>query len=115
MKNSTLVKSILVAASLPWFAGCVVYERQPVTAAPPPGAVVVADPGPPPPPPAEIVTVAPGPLNVWFWAPGCWEWRDRWVWTPGRWAMRPHPGAVWVRGGWVHRGHGRVWVESHWR
>ena len=110
MKKTILNKAILIVASLPLLGGCVVYERP----AQPPGAVVEADPGPPPSAPTEVVTVAPGPLDVWFWAPGCWEWRGSWVWVPGRWRVRPHPGAVWVVGGWGWRGHHRVWVEGHW-
>jgi len=104
MKNSILTKSILLAASLPLLAGCVVYERQP--------AVVVAQPAPQ----VEAQPVAPGPLTVWLWVPGAYEWRrGGWVWIPGRWARRPHPGAVWIGGGWVVRGHGRVWVGGHWQ
>lgn len=98
-------------------SGCVVYRSRPVVySAPPPppsGAeVVVADPAPPA-PLVEVVPVAPGP--DYYWVGGCWEWRGRWVWVGGRWAVRPHPGAVWIRGGWVHRGHSRVWVAAHWR
>jgi hypothetical protein len=97
--------------------GCVVYRDRPVVysqpAPPPPGGeVVVADPAPPA-PLVEVVPVAPGP--EYYWVGGSWEWRGRWVWVGGRWAARPHAGAVWIRGGWVHRGHNRVWVAAHWR
>jgi hypothetical protein len=115
MKNSLVSKSIIIAASLPLFAGCVerevVYRDRP---APPPAVV---DDGVPPPPAdqVEVVTVAPGPLDVWFWAPGTWEWRGRWVWVGGHWIARPHPGAVWVRAHWVYHGHHRVWVTGGWR
>jgi hypothetical protein len=102
MKKSVLTKSLLIAAGLPLLAGCVVYQQQP--------AVVAA-----PPPPVEVVPAAPGPAAVWFWIPGEWEWRGRWVWVGGRWAARPHPGAVWVRGGWGWHGHHRVWIEGYWR
>jgi hypothetical protein len=124
MKNSTLIKTALITASLPLFAGCVerqvVYRDRPVYAqpAPPPGApppaaeVVVEDPAPPP-PQVEVIPVAPNPAFIWIG--GSWEWRGRWVWAGGHWGPRPHPGAVWVHGGWVHRGHGRVWVGAHWR
>jgi hypothetical protein len=104
MKSSFWKTAFLLTVSLPLLAGCVVYERQPVAVEPAA-----------PPVPVEVVPVAPGPLAVWFWAPGNWEWRERWVWVPGRWALRPHPGAVWIGGGWVRHGHSRVWVESHWR
>src|ERR1700733_3481497 len=107
MKNSILMKTVIITAALPIFAGCV--ERQVVSRAPPnyskqpPQAeVVVADPAPPP-LQVEVVPVAPDPTFIWIG--GSWEWRGRWVWAGGHWGARPHPGAVWVRGGWVHRGH----------
>jgi hypothetical protein len=121
MKKSIVLKTVLIAAALPLFAGCVerqvVYRDRPVYAqpppnAPPPQAEVVADAPAPPPPQVEVVPVAPDPTFIWIG--GSWEWRNRWVWAGGHWD-RPHPGRVWVRGGWVHRGHGRVWVEGHWR
>jgi hypothetical protein len=108
MKTSWLSKGALVAACLPLFAGCVVYRDRPAPAA------VVEAPAPPP-PQTEYVTVAPGPLSVWFWAPGCWEWRGRWVWTGGHWIARPHAGAVWVGAHWDARGGRRVWVHGGWR
>jgi hypothetical protein len=125
MKKSILIKSLLITAALPLLAGCVVYERpaRPVTVvqpAPPPGApppaeVVVTQPEAPPPVQVEVMPVAPGPLDLWLWVPGCWEWRGHWVWAAGRWAPRPHPHAVWVAGHWGHRGQGYVWVGSRWR
>ena len=118
MRNSLLTKSLLIAAGLPLLAGCVVYERpaQPVAVVqqpPPPGAVVVENPGAPPPPRVEVIPLAPDPAFVWIG--GAWEWRGSWVWVGGHWGPRPHPGAVWVRGGWVRHGRERVWVEGHWR
>jgi len=118
MKNSTLIKTVLIVAALPLFAGCVerqvVYRDRPVYAQPPPPqAEVVADAPAPPPPQVEVVPVAPDPTFLWIG--GNWEWRGRWVWAGGHWGPRPHPGAVWVRGGWEMHGHRRVWVESHWR
>jgi hypothetical protein len=118
MKTSTFIKCALIGTSIPFFAGCV--EREVVYRNPPPaapaGTVVEADPVPPPPQQVDVMTVAPGPVDLWFWAPGSWEWRGGgWVWFGGHWAARPHPGAVWVGGGWAHRGHGRVWVRAHWR
>lgn len=123
MKNSLLIKCAIVAAALPWLAGCVhrevVYRDRPVVVAtPPPAAPVpaVAEEAPAPPPPqAEVVTVAPGPTAVWYWAPGAWEWRGRWVWSPGHWVARPHPGAVWISPHWDWRGHHRVWITGYWR
>ena len=102
MKKSNLTKWLLIAASLPLLAGCVVYEEPPAVAAQPP-------------PQAEVVPAAPGPVTVWFWIPGQWVWRGGWVWVGGRWEARPHPGAVWVAGGWGRHGHHRVWIEGHWR
>lgn len=117
MKTSTFIKCALIGTSLPLLAGCVerevVYRDRPVAVAP--GEVVAAEPGEPPPVQTEIMTAAPGPMDVWFWVPGCWEWRGHWVWYGGHWSARPHPGAVWVHAGWGHRGHGRVWVTGHWR
>ena len=120
MKKSILAKSLVLAVGLPLLAGCIV-ERPARTVtvvqpAPPPGdQVVVEQPENPPPPQVDIVTVAPGPLDLWYWVPGCWEWRGHWVWAGGRWAPRPHPHAVWVGGHWGHRGHGYVWVGGRWR
>jgi hypothetical protein len=118
MRDSILIKTVLITAALPLLAGCVerqvVYRDRPVYTQPPPNAEVVVDqPSEPPPPQVEVIPVAPDPTFIWIG--GNWEWRDRWVWVGGRWGQRPHPGAVWVRGGWVRRGHGRVWVVSHWR
>jgi hypothetical protein len=116
MKKTILIKSVLIAASLPLLAGCIV-ERQPrrdvVVQQPAPAGEVVVNPGEPPPSQVEVVPMAPDPAFIWIG--GNWEWRDRWIWVGGRWGPRPHPGAVWVRGGWARHGHGRVWVESHWR
>jgi hypothetical protein len=113
MKTSTLVKSVLIAASLPLIAGCV--EREVVYRPAPSGGPVVTDENAPPPPQTEVVTTAPGPLTVWLWVPGCWEWRGHWVWVGGHWAARPHPGAVWIGAHWGWRGHHHVWVRGHWR
>jgi hypothetical protein len=120
MKNSTVVKTVLIAASVPLFAGCVerqvVYRNRPVYAQPgppPPAAEVVIDAPAPPPPQVEVVPVCPNPAFVWI--NGGWEWRNRWVWIGGRWAPRPHPGAVWARGHWEMRNHHRVWIGAGWR
>ena len=124
MKKSILIKSLLIAACLPLLAGCIVERpARPVTVvqptpppgAPPPAEVVVTQPEAPPPVQVEVMPVAPGPLDLWLWVPGCWEWRGHWVWAAGRWAPRPHRHAVWVAGHWGHRGQGYVWVGSRWR
>jgi len=116
MKRSLFVKCALIGAVLPLFTGCVervVYRDRP---APPPPAQVTVETAPAPPPPqTEVVTVAPGPTDVWFWVPGCWEWRGRWVWVGGHWAARPHPGAVWVGPHWGYHGHHRIWIVGTWR
>ena len=115
MKRLTVIKACAIAAGLPLFAGCVerqvVYRDRPV---PPPGTTVVEEAPAPPPPQVEVVPVAPGPVSVWFWAPGCWEWNGRWVWTRGHWIARPHPHAVWVGPHWDWREHHRVWVGGYW-
>jgi hypothetical protein len=115
MKKSSLIKYTLMGACLPLFAGCV--ERQVVYRdRPAPAPVVVEEEAPPPPPEqVEIQTVAPGPMSVWFWAPGAWEWNGRWVWTRGHWIARPHAGAMWYGPHWDHRGGHRVWVHGYWR
>jgi hypothetical protein len=121
MKNSTLIKTVLIAASLPLLAGCVerqvVYRDRPVyVQQPAPDGTVVADEAPAPPAPQkEYITIAPGPLDVWFWVPGCWEWHDHWVWIGGHWSARPHPGAIWIHAHWSSHGHHRVWVSGYWR
>jgi hypothetical protein len=110
MKTFPLFRTILAAACLPLLTGCVtrevIYRDRPVAGDEAPA---------PPPPQTEIVTVAPGPLAVWFWTPGCWEWRGHWVWAGGHWVHRPHPGAVWVGPHWGWRGHHRLWIGGGWR
>ena len=115
MKKILSCRILLMAAALPLLAGCLVYERPPAAATAPAGGGTVVVEENPPPPETEVVPPPPGPVTVWVWVPGAWEWRGRWTWVPGRWQMRPHPGAVWVPGGWVQHGHARVWVEGHWR
>ena len=117
MKTSSLVKTVLIAASLPLFAGCVerqvVYRDRPVyVQQPPPGTAVVEEAPAPPPPQVEVIPVSPDPAFIWIG--GCWEWRGGWVWVGGRWAPRPHPGAVWVHGHWGWHGHRRVWIAAGW-
>jgi hypothetical protein len=122
MKNSILVKAVIITAALPLFAGCVerqvvyrdrpVYAQPPPNAPPPPQAEVVTDNPAPPPPQVEVVPVAPDPTFIWIG--GVWEWRGRWVWARGHWD-HPHPGRVWVRGHWDHRPNGYVWVHAGWR
>ncbi|HEU5396339.1 MAG TPA: hypothetical protein VFV81_04175 [Verrucomicrobiae bacterium] len=114
MKRSTWQTLVLVAASVPLFAGCIVYRDEPAGEVT--GEVTAVTPPEPPVAQVEVVPIAPGPPNVWVWVPGSWEWRGHhWIWVRGRWAPRPHPGAVWVSGGWVHRGHRYVWVHGYWR
>ena len=113
MRNINLMKAALMVAIVPLFAGCVtrvVYTNPP----PPPPNAAVADTAPPP-AQVEVIPPAPGPVDVWFWAPGEWVWNGQWIWVGGHWRARPYAGAVWVHGGWGWRGHYRVWVNSHWR
>jgi hypothetical protein len=124
MKSSLLIKGVMIGAALPLLAGCihrtVVYTNPApvvVTAPAPAPAPAVVDEAPPavPAAPADVVTVAPGPPDAWFWVPGAWEWNGRWVWTGGHWVSRPRPNAVWVTSHWeVRHGH-RVWVTGRWR
>jgi hypothetical protein len=103
MKNSILTKTLIITATVSLFTGCVerpVYVQQPPPGAPPQAEVVTGDPAPPP-PQVEVIPIAPDPAFIWIGG--------------GRWAPRPHPGAVWMRGHWGHRGHGRVWIHSGWR
>jgi hypothetical protein len=116
MKHSILIKTALVAASLPLFAGCVV-EPQPrrvdyVQQSPPGGEVVVEQPAEPPPVQVEVRPAPPDPTYVWIG--GVWEWRGSWVWIGGHWD-RPHPGRIWARGHWEHGQRGYVWIGAGWR
>jgi hypothetical protein len=112
MKTSNLIKCALIGASLPLFAGCVEHE---VVYRDRPAAVVDEEAPAPPPPRQDFVTVAPGPMSVWFWAPGAWEWRGHWVWVSGHWVHRPYAGAVWIGPHWTWNKHHRVWVSGGWR
>jgi hypothetical protein len=118
MKNSILIKTILIAVGLPFLAGCVerqvVYRDRPVYVQQPPpgGEVVVEQPSEPPPPQVEVIPVAPDPTYIWIG--GTWEWRGHWVWVRGHWD-HPHPGHAWVVGHWEPRVHGSVWISAGWR
>jgi hypothetical protein len=119
MKSSILVKTVLIAASLPFFAGCVerqvVYRARPVYVQQPPpgGEVVVEQPSQPPPPQVEVRPAPPDPTFVWIG--GYYDFGPHgWVWIGGHWD-RPHPGARWTRGHWERRGHGSVWISAGWR
>ncbi len=103
--------------------------QPPAPPAQPPGTAVVPVPSTPPPAPemadgtvveneppapvAEYVPVSPYPDYVWIG--GYWGWHGGWYWTAGRFAPRPHHGAVWLSGGWVHAGRGWAWHGGHWR
>ena len=93
-------KSLVVAAMVPLFAGCVAGTTEDVAVSAPP------------PPRTELFPPSPEPDYVWL--AGGWRWHDHWVWEPDRWAAPPRRGAVWVHGSWVKHGDHRVWVESHW-
>src|SRR3984957_15374823 len=107
MKNSILIKTILITATVPLFTGCVerqvVYRDRPVYvqkpppySAPPPEQVVVADPAPPP-PQVEVIPIAPDPTFIWVG--GSWGWYGgRWGWHGGFLGHPPPPRALWVRG-----------------
>ena len=97
-------------------------------------AVVTApsEPAPVQPPPVQIQEVAlgtsapgliveaipPCPDPYFVWVSGSWTWRHTrlgfgyWDWAPGYWTRPPYRGAVWIGGGWGHRG---GWHDNHWR
>ncbi|PYJ78121.1 MAG: hypothetical protein DME77_01190, partial [Verrucomicrobia bacterium] len=37
------------------------------------------------------------------------------VWVSGSWVTPPRVTAVWVRGQWVRRASGWVWIPGHWQ
>jgi hypothetical protein len=74
VKKSLLTKTLLIAASLPLLAGCIV-KRQPrrvvVAEQPAPaGEVVVESPSEPPPVRVEVQPARPGPDYIWIGAAG---------------------------------------------
>jgi hypothetical protein len=79
--------------------------------APPPDAVFV--PAGPPVAVVETVGVAPGPDFVWIRGHHRWT-GSAYAWDAGRWERRPHAGAVWHDGQWVHHSKGWYWREGHW-
>ena len=96
MKNYILIKTVLITAALPLFAGCVerqvvyrdrpVYVEQPapVPGAPPQAEVVVADPVPPPP---QVEVIGTAPWGGARWVRGHYVWKhERWEWRRGHWA-----------------------------
>ena len=98
-----ILKSIMpLAAGAILLAGCVTEQQQEA-------------PAPEMPPPPETEVIPPQPNLTFVWTPGYWDWRGRWVWVGGYWGSRPHPGAIWVQGRWIHRGHRNVWVRPHWQ
>jgi len=102
MLNRIILRKLLpVAAGLALLSGCVVEPSQ--------------APGPEAPPPPEADVVPPQTVLTFVWTPGYWYWRGHWAWRHGYWGPRPHPGAVWVQGGWLHRGNHFVWSRPHWQ
>lgn len=58
----------------------------------------------------------PSPGRGYVWTPGYHRWDGRaYVWSPGSWVQPPRARAHWVAPHWVHRRHGWVFVEGHWR
>jgi hypothetical protein len=101
MVKKIFLRNLLpVAAGMVLLSGCIVEQPAPGPEAPPP-------------PRAEVVPAQPDLTFVW--TPGFWDWQGRWVWVHGYWGPRPHPGAVWVQGGWVHRHRGYMWAHPHWQ
>ncbi len=63
--------------------------------------------------PVIVETKRPSAAHVWIGE----DWRvegPSYVYIGGRWEAPPHPGAVWVPGHWVRKGHGEYWVPGHW-
>jgi hypothetical protein len=106
MKKAIYTNVMLIAAGLMLFAGCMTEE---------PATTTETNADVPQQPPVQAEVVPPQPDMTFIWTPGYWDWQDTWVWVHGFWGPRPHPGAIWVRGGWVMRGDHRVWVHPHWR
>ena len=76
-------------------------------------ATTVVEQAPPPPPVETVVVPAPGPAYVWIG--GEWVWNGGWFWRAGYWAYPPHPGAIWIRGGWHEGPHGWYHDRGRWR
>jgi hypothetical protein len=130
MKIPDFAKIVLIAAGLPWFAGCA--ANGPVDVAPQVGTadnIYVGQPTQPPPADQQdIVPPPPGPMPQWWFIPGHWEWRGQYVWVPGHWRSRPHSGDIWLPGKWVEQNNQTnsvdqnsqtntvyIWKSGHWR
>ena len=118
MNRTLMVRtSLLVSVAALLATGCVVHER--AVYQPAPAVVYQAAPGEvvvtsdPPAPYVEVVPVAPRPGFVWV--RGGWVWRGHWVWSRGHWAHPPRPGASWVDGRYEYRGGVRVYIGGGWR
>jgi hypothetical protein len=117
MKNSIPIKTLLIAAALPLFAGCMSpaptnVGSQVATA----DNVNVGQPTQPPPDnQKDVIPSCPGPRTLWYFIPGQWVWRGQWVWVQGHWRTRPHPGDIWLPGKWVQQDTVYVWQRGHWR
>jgi len=91
------------------------------------GTVVAASPAPTPVQIREVAvgtsaprliveTIPPSPDPYFVWVSGSWVWRHTrlgfgyWEWLPGYWTRPPYRDAIWIGGGWGHRG----WRDDHW-
>ena len=117
MKNSILVKSLLIAAALPLLAGCT--STRPTSVAPQVATADNVNVGQPAQPPSanqkDVIPACPGSPALWYFIPGHWDWRGQWVWVQGHWRTRPHPGDIWLPGKWVQQDNVYVWQKGHWR
>ena len=109
--DATPVKEVAVATPPP----APVKEVTVVTPVPAPVqiqemAVGTSAPGP------LVESVPPAPAPDFVWVSGVWRWRHirlgfgYWEWLPGYWTRPPYRDAIWIGGGWGHRG-GR---SDHW-
>jgi hypothetical protein len=104
--KKALWKSVLpLAAGFMLFAGCV--SEPPIA--------TVNNPNVPPQPERQAEAIPQQPNMTFVWTQGFWDWEGSWVWVHGFWGPRPHPGAVWIRGGWVKDGEQFLWIHPHWR
>lgn len=93
MRNFRFTKPFWFAGCLLLLAGCVRYQRTVyvVPVLPQGTQVIMNQPGPPPPGRVEAIPARPGPMNMWTWVPGRWEWQGYWVWRDGCWVTRTPP------------------------
>jgi hypothetical protein len=69
---------------------------------------------PEPPASLEQGPTSDPPGDDYFWAPGCWHWRQtRYVWQPGFWSMA-QPGWLWMPPSYCWSPRGWVFCDGYW-